>query len=97
METGATKEQIEAAARTKYANDGWHVPWDEWPRDEEREEASWWAKAFVPPTHRIVAVDDLRKLLEGSMPLEIDSPDTPYAPEWLDLHARLCALVEGTE
>ena len=89
METGATKAQIEAAvsARIAHFRDG-DPTWNEFDSSVSQGVVEGAAKWLVPPTHRIVSVDDLKALLRG---YEYDFTDREGAA----LIERMSALIEG--
>lgn len=90
--TGATKAQMKAAVER-------HPLWEKlsgsWEYDREMEmRVNDWAPLLVPPTHRIVSVDDLRKLLrlhDELAEMTMLAPSTD-ACAFLD---RIRALIEG--
>lgn len=70
--TGATDEQIMAAAQRRYEDSSQFrgdLPWDRLNRHLKTTMADMlerdYAQYLVPPEHRVVSVDDLRVLLDG--------------------------------
>lgn len=109
MKTGATKDQIAQAAERKYnwstSGEPDHVSYIDraqtqkaWDIDLARisyiEGAEFDAHFLVPPTHRIVAVDDLEFACDWLDTLRLSVPDAS-AHEIGQLTARIRALIEG--
>lgn len=82
--TGATPEQIEAGVQRKFI----HVfcqmedpyQWEDCPPERQQywiDFATIEANYLVPPTHRIVAVEDLRMIVGGLSTAELESGECP--------------------
>lgn len=99
MNTGATTKQIEDAAKRNY--EAICLPrgmpdWQDPPNEYQNGYVDWaenGAKYLVPESHRIIALDDLKRL-RGGFAKNVYSYGTAPEHQWLD---RIDALIAGDQ